>query len=332
MATPLKKILFLNFEHAIELGLLNAPSAQISAIKKIMDDVWSKAPSDEAAFDLGVQYICRLCGHMVWLEYKDKNSGDLVIIHRVATVENLNYPLEATLGEPGRLIKGACKELKKLIEAEITRNATGPHDEFSYKKACKRLKEVCEDLREILSKNSSASRLRAKIKASALHSTKAQAWVVPDSDKNSSMSGQETRDWLGLIHYPKPGYEYNASQLLVRMKFEARISHVELPEKYDKDFLNKEVKGAWLIRPTVCHAPNTRFSQRHGDDRHGIARYGRTIDISNAKYDYCEQELILLHGDDAELTWIDLELLNPVPKRNSIDDDHDGFLNVMMSR
>ena len=200
--------------------------------------------SDEAAFDLGVQYICRLSGHMVWLEYKDENFGDSVTIHRVTTVENLNYPLEATLGEPGRLIKSACKELKKLIEAEITRNTTGPLDELGYTRACKGLKKVCEDLREILSTNSSASRLPAKIKASALHSTKAQAWVVPDGDKKTSMSGQTTRDWLGLIHYPKQGYEYNASQLLVRMKFEARISHVGLPKNMTKIFWLKKLKAS----------------------------------------------------------------------------------------
>lgn len=329
MATPLRQLMDIHIKEARSLGLLNLSTVDVAALDGKLDSIWSRQPDDLLSFYEGVGLLDEYSASMTWLEYhRDSNPT----VHRVARVADLKYPLEGTIGAAGRLVDNPKKQLETTL-SDISANTPGNNPAVD-SQLSDQLRVACEDLRQHLCQLP-LSRAPAKVKAASLHSSWTKAWVVPDSSdkKIPPLDAQATRDSLGLVHYPQRGKPHDLAQSLVLMSFTAHLSTTPLPKMSNPDFLLAEVKGQWLIRPTICHGPNERFCQRHHEDIAGMAaKHGRTIDIANVAYAYGAPELILLHGDDAELTWSDLRLLTPPPASRPIDDDHLGFLRIVASR
>ncbi len=329
MATPLRQLMDIHVKEARSLGLLSMSSQDAAALEGKLDAIWNRQPDDLSAFYEGVEQLDNYSASMTWLEYHGKSDPT---VHRVARITDLKYPLEGTIGAAGRLIAAPKRLLESTLE-KVSATTLG-RDPAVESQLSDQLRIVCEDLRGHLCQLP-PGRMPAKVKAAKLHSTWTKAWVVPDTVSNLSapLDAQRTRDTLGLVHYPQRGKPHDLAQSLVHMSFTAHLSSIPLPKISSPDFLMREVKGQWLIRPTICHGPNQRFCQRHHADISGmVAEHGRTIDISNDTYAYGAPELILLHGDDAELTWSDLRLLTPAPASRPIDHDHLGFLRSVASR
>lgn len=330
VAAPLRQLLDIHIRDAFSLGLLGLTDHDEQAISGELDAFWTGAVEDLVAFYRGIERLSDYSGSMTWLQFIGVSEP---VVHRVTTVADLKYALEGTQGAARRSLEEPRKKLLDLLSAIDTSNPVAGSEQ--YKEFGNQLRAICEDLRSHLCQLP-RSRRPAMIKAASLHSEKTKAWVVPASgtDLDRCRDAQQIRDSLGLIHYPKREKPSCIAQSLVLMTFKASLSSSSLPEKCDPGFLLNSRKGQWLVRSTVCHGPNERFIQRHdGDTISGTpARHGRTIDISSDAYPYGFPELILLHGDNAELAWMDLKLLTPPPKNRDIDSDHLGYLRVVTER
>lgn len=327
---PLRLLMDIHIKEALSLGLISLPPDEIGVLSTELDKLWATSPEDLKAFSRGVNHVSGYADSVTWLEFDEKEE---VTVHRVAPVADIEYPLKGTIGAAGKRIEATRKQLSATLLA-IKACAPGA-DDAKQSQLEKQLRIYFEDIRGHLCHLPSRYP-SAKVKAASLHSTWTKAWVVPDTGTDSAMSSfgaQKIRDSLGLVHYPQRGEPTDICQSLVHMSFTAHISDTRLPSRSSPDFLAKQSKGQWLIRPTICHGPNERFCQRHEDDSIGNpAKHGRTIDISTDAYQYGFPELILLHGDDAELTWLDLKLLTPAPISRILDQDHLGFLRSVASR
>ena len=328
MASPLKQLIEIHVREAMALGLLRISSEDSSTISEELDSIWATNPDDLTAFYRGVDRIADYSASMTWLQFDDQANASPVV-HRITRITDLKHPLGSTLGAAGRRIDEPRRQLKTLLDtANITPLDCDPSVQSSLST---QLRRICEDLRECLC-DLPPSRSPSKLKAVSLHSPATKAWIVPSLSTIADANAQEIRDELGLIHYPLRNQPLDLTQSLVHMSFETNLSSAPLPTTTDPAFLLNQVKGQWLVRPTICHGPNERFSQRHNEDASNVAHHGRTINISDASYQYGSTELILLHGDDAELTWKDLRLLRNKPAGRPIDSDHKGFLDCLAYR
>lgn len=150
------------------------------------------------------------------------------------------------------------------------------------------------------------------------------AWIAPTPRTPARPEAQYWRDRLGLIHLravAKPLIDH----ALVRVEFTCTPSDVPIDRQDWKNFVKAHTKGIWLIRPTVVHEGNQRYVQSHTIDGPSdrARKYGKTRDLNSITHCHAERETLLVCGDEAEMRFQSVELLEGVPDENHGRDNTD---------
>lgn len=322
---PLRKLLELNLRCANTLKLLDIGGSKI-------DDFFTLLPAFVGATDkekiTDYEGACR----QSWREFADDfrftcvdRSADIEIT-RITQLNSVQYALRGTGVFPhgDEEFKAAREELLTILDTKIAQNyASVPKVELS------KLTALLDQLRGILISSRPHHTL-----ASAVHGP-GSCWISPSelmfNNHLNPRNAQNWRDELGLHHYPMGT---TLGNLLVRMTFKAKLTAATLcPTKFDPALRNNHPDAIWLIRPTVADSPNPRFCQASiSDSLKSTKTNGRTINIVDAKYDEGLDELVLLHGRDAVLHWVDLELLEGESQSKPWDLEHSPFVDTIEVR
>jgi hypothetical protein len=327
---PLQHLLEINLREACTLRLLSLTSSELESVLPDVRAAWASPADELIGFKRALGVTADKCLDAVaWME---RRAPDRYVIHRVGAISTLKYALAGTLDPLGATLAPIASALDRaLLDVEtLDRGVASAAERDGLEH---RLRLICEEVRERIA-FLPPSHAPAKVRADALHRKNSQTWIAfTQQDDPSMLSCQQLRDMLGLIHYPDRDKRESLSQLLLHISFEIQISSTPLPARYDPAFIVANPTGMWLVRPTVCDGPNERFVQRHSSDPlGGTADYGRTINISDETYAEGFPELILVHGEYAELTWRDLRLLPAIPQLRASDSNHEIFVNVIATR
>lgn len=308
-----------NLHDAIDLGLVDIPESDLVSIESRLTSIWKDNPNSLASWDDSNSLLFSSLdrAHRPLTAFR----GRPLAVTRVFPAKNLRYffsDLPAELARSPRFL-GALGELQEACDTIADR--AGLQRAFDELRSC-----VCPHGLGVPS---------VSIYTRALSNPRAPCWVGRRASLRIGTS-QEWRDRLGLEHYPyrdgvaRPTVQGDA---LVRATFLAALSNSALPREDPKRHVRSEPEGMWLIRPAVIHGGNRRFVQRRQGDRISEpCKHGKTIDIATSTYPESERELVLVHGERAKVSWLDVELLDGIPERRPQDDLHEPFLNVISAR
>ncbi len=256
--------------------------------------------------------------------YRSVRQADSALVSRVIVLRDLKYSLRATKRKGRSVLSTLIKDFEALgTKLSLDAAATGAVTVLSD------VERLLFDLRAEFygAKLSPFVTLISAVKGPG------SCWVsLPAPFAIPATTAQYWRDRLGLHHLP---LGVTLGDRLVRVTFRVRLSTQPCPASSDE--LTKSRSGmpteAWLVRPSVGDAPNPRFVQANLRDTPKLpAPTGVTIDLSSDAYDEAESELVVLHGRDAQLEWVDLELLDGFPEKHSRDDDHEAFVDLVENR
>ncbi len=250
--------------------------------------------------------------------------GDELTLSRVVRLADLGYVVRAALPRTRESIRQVRDDLA-MLSPELSRPYIPDNSE-----ATGVIKEVACMMADLRSAVVGSQRSPLRVPASAVHG-RGSCWMTRASLPLTPCTAQHYRDRLGLHHYPRDG---TVADQLVLLTFRAKLSKSPCPEVFDPTLIDRVPDGLWLVRPTIYDRPNARFAQGHsGDSPTTPAQEGATIDIGSDSYAEGEAELILLAGRDAEVEWIDVQMLEGGPAtRRPRDDDHASFLALLDQR
>lgn len=332
---PLQHLLKQNIKEAKALGLLDARANETDLALTDIDSVWSQSKSEITKFDLAISQVStRLHRNSVTLS-SCKNS--VIEITRVFPVRDIAYLFEDL---PRTSMRSPANVFSPLLE-NIQLGCAVPMPDHPSIDEKEHIQEGNAQITSGL--NALRSQICAVGGASVGLSIYSKVLVAPGRacwiGLPSALAGGNSQFWrdrLGLEHYPYGegrDRQITLGDRLVRVTFTAQTSAVDLPRTNAHDTLKAFPEDLWLVRPTVVHQGNTRFVQRHNNDSvNAPADEGCTIDIKDVQYEQGERELILMFGAESKVTWFDVELLDGIPKRQSHDLDHLGFVQVMSDR
>lgn len=320
----LRKLLRLHLVHASTLELLDGTSsADIDTFSDIKHP-WDQThlPPDQR-FAMAVESAKRNFFND-W-RFRSVRPADSVYLCRVVRLRDLKYAMNGTNQKGSRQMATLLRKFVAL-DSKLGLDATDPA-------ATPDFSAIQNVLLELRSEIVGARLVEYETLASGVHGP-GSCWVSFNTQtaRAALQKAQYWRDRLGLHHLPLGG---TLGDQLVRLKFRASLSALPCPVSFNEYETRYAANSneIWLARPSTGDMPNPRFVQaRLSDTRAAAAPSGATVDLSTDGYDEAEDELVLLHGRDAHLKWIDMELLDGLPARRHRDGDHETFFKLIESR
>lgn len=320
----LRQLLHLHLVHANTLQLLDGTSpADIDTFSN-SNHPWDQThlPPDRR-FAIAVELAHRK--YFDHWRFHPVRPADNVYLCRVVRLRDLKYAMNGTKQKGSTRIATLLGEFVAL-GTKLDLASTDPA-------AAREFAAIQDVLLELRSEFVGAYLVQYETLASGVHGP-GSCWVSFNAPTAGAavQKAQYWRDRLGLHHLPLGG---TLGDHLVRLTFKASLSTLPCPVSFN-EYQTRYAANSneiWLTRPSTGDMPNPRFVQaRLSDTRAAAAPSGATIDLSTDGYDEAEDELVLLHGRDAHLKWIDMELLDGLPVRHHRDGNHDTFFKLIESR
>ena len=335
MRKPLAKLLLKNVQDAAELSLLPITSVELTRVQDAIDTAWDEAATERDRFARASELVRSELGSKYLTLGSFTNRA--LVVSRVFPVRFLHYLFgdlkrRCSPGTRTQIVQ-ALADLEMESRRPVSEDQN-PAQEAIAAAAERSIEAAVEFLRSKVC-SPAVGQKGERIYAKNLVASFASCWVARRSASKDN-SSQYWRDRLGLEHYPHgegDSWSRTVGDRLIRVTFVARTSVHKLPLSGWEALASAHPKDLWVSRPTVANGGNMRFLQRHAADRQAAtSKYGRTIDLKDTKYDSAEREWILHFGDQAQLQWRDLELLDGFPQRNAHDLDHAGFVSTIEQR
>ena len=295
---PLLRLLLWNLNEAVRLGFIDNSSLQATAFGHTQIDSWPVAAPADAQLQ----------------RYREAMKSARLALDAQHRPWQSTSPRPRSIATVMQLSRFASRFADQIAAPHLVTTLSGWLDSpMADATAWHNLQSACLGFSATFGAVGGAHPARGRVKAKAinLHSGGNNTWVAPQPKAVVNSGAQHWRDRLGLIHL-KGRTAPQMRDALVRVEFACDASSNPIDRRDWKSYIKDHSAGVWLIRPTIVHQGNERFVQGHGrDGPHDWARrYGMTRDLASPVHGTGERETLLICGDDAELRFRSVVLLD----------------------